>query len=70
MSKASPGSLAAHLNDFVFTAKDLRKLLARRLAARRGARDLSRLDEFMLKDIGLTRADIFSAVHGKVHRRD
>ena len=69
MSKASTGSLAAHLNDIVLSSRVWRGL-ARHLRARRGAGALSRLDDCMLKDIGLTRADIFSAVHGKVHRRD
>ena len=70
MSKASTGSLTAHLNDFALGTKALRKFLARRVSARRGVRDLSRLDDFMLKDIGLTRTDILSAAHGKVRRRD
>jgi uncharacterized protein YjiS (DUF1127 family) len=69
MSKASPGSWSAHRFDFVFSANVLRAF-ARVLRARRAIRDLSRLDDFMLKDIGLTRTDIISAAHGKVGRRD
>jgi uncharacterized protein YjiS (DUF1127 family) len=69
MSKASSGSSRAHRFDFVLSAKVLRAF-ACVLSARRGVRDLSRLDDFMLRDIGLTRTDILSAAHGKVGRRD
>lgn len=69
MSKASTGSSTAHLNDFALAAKVLRSF-AQRLSSGRRARDLGRFNDFMLKDIGLTRADIFSAAHGKVDRRD
>jgi uncharacterized protein YjiS (DUF1127 family) len=43
--------------------------LGRRMRARRNARHVARFNDFMLKDIGLTRADIWAA-HGKVLRRD
>ena len=69
MSKASTGSSAAHPSGFALTANMLRALTGR-LRNRAGARAMARLDDFMLKDIGLTRADILSAAHGKVHRRD
>jgi uncharacterized protein YjiS (DUF1127 family) len=69
MSKASTGSSAAHLSGFALTANMLRAL-TRRLRNRNGARAMGRLDDFMLKDIGLTRADILSAAHGEVCRRD
>lgn len=69
MSKASAGSLTAHRSDFGLSAKVLRAFV-RALRVRRGVRDLSRLDDFMLKDIGLTRTDIISAAHGKLLRHD
>ncbi|MGE0007671.1 MAG: DUF1127 domain-containing protein [Parvibaculaceae bacterium] len=69
MSKASTGSSAAHLDGFVMGSKVLRAL-ARRIRARQGARALARLDDHMLKDIGLSRADIFPAAHGLVRRHD
>ena len=69
MSKASPGSWSAHRFDFVLSANVLRAF-ARVLRVRRAIGDLNRLDDFMLKDIGLTRTDIISAAHGKVARRD
>jgi uncharacterized protein YjiS (DUF1127 family) len=70
MSKASTGSLAAHLNDFVLNAKALRGFMARHKRARQGARAMTRLDDYMLKDIGLTRADVFSVAHGVGQRHD
>lgn len=69
MSKASPGSLTAHLSDFVLNAKAL-CAFARRRKVPRGTSRLGRFNDFMLKDIGLTRADILSAAHGKVYPRD
>ncbi|WP_162918841.1 DUF1127 domain-containing protein [Taklimakanibacter deserti] len=69
MSKASPGSLTAHLSDFVLNAKAL-WAFARHRKARCDTSRLGRFNDFMLKDIGLTRADILSAAHGKVYRRD
>lgn len=65
MSKASLGSSPAHMFEFALITKVLRGF-----ARRRGVREMKLLDDFMLKDIGLTRADIFSAAHGKVERRD
>lgn len=69
MSKASPGGLTAHLSDFVLSAKAL-CAFARRRKARHNISQLGRFNDFMLKDIGLTRADILSAAHGKVYPRD
>lgn len=69
MSKASPGSLTAHLTDFVLNAKAL-CAFARRPKGPRVTSEPGRFNDFMLKDIGLTRADILSAAHGKVYRRD
>ena len=69
MSKASTGSSAAHLSGFALTANMLRAL-GQHLRARRNARHVDRFNDFMLRDIGLTRADILSAAHGKVQRRD
>lgn len=69
MSKASPGSLTAHLTDFVSGAKAL-CAFARRRKGPRVTSVPGRFNDFMLKDIGLTRADILSAAHGKVYRRD
>ena len=59
MSKASTGSLTAHLSDFFLIAKGL----ARRFGGRRNTVTAVRLNDFMLKDIGLSRADIFSLTH-------
>ena len=69
MSKASAGSSMAHQFDFALGVKVLRGF-ARRLATGRRSPELGRFNEYMLQDIGLTRADIFSAAHGKVDRRD
>lgn len=69
MSKASPGSLTAHLTDFFLSPKVL-GALARRFGAGRGRRKVDRFNDFMLRDIGLTRADLLSSAHGKVQRRD
>ncbi len=69
MSKASTGSSAAHLSGFALSASMLRAL-GQRLRARRNARHLARFNDFMLRDIGLTRADIILAAHGEVLRRD
>jgi hypothetical protein len=69
MSKASPGSFTAHLTDFVLSARALCGS-ARRRGTRSDRSHASRFNEFMLKDIGLTRADLLSAAHGKVYRRD
>jgi hypothetical protein len=69
MSKASPGGLTAHLSDFVLCTRVL-CAFARRLGAGRDRRRPGRFNDFMLKDIGLTRADLLSAAHGKVFRRD
>jgi uncharacterized protein YjiS (DUF1127 family) len=69
MSKASTGSSAAHMSGFALTANMLRAL-GRHLRARRNARHVARFNDFMLRDIGLTRADILSATHGEVLRRD
>ncbi len=69
MSKASPGSPAAHLSGFALTANMLRAL-GQHLRLRRNARDVARFNDFMLRDIGLTRADVISMTHGKVLRRD
>jgi uncharacterized protein YjiS (DUF1127 family) len=69
MSKASSGSSAAHLSGFALTANMLRAL-GRHLRARRESRQAARFNDFMLRDIGLTRIDILSAAHGKVLRRD
>jgi uncharacterized protein YjiS (DUF1127 family) len=68
MSKASPGGLTAHLTDFFLSAKDLCAFARRRNAP--GDRRIARFNDFMLRDIGLTRADLLSAAHGKVQRRD
>ena len=69
MSKASPGSFTAHLSDFVLEARALCGFARRQ--GRGGVRShTGRFNDFMLKDIGLTRADLMSAAHGKVYRRD
>jgi uncharacterized protein YjiS (DUF1127 family) len=57
------------MSGFALTANMLRAL-GRHLRARRDARHVGRFNDFMLRDIGLTRADILSAAHGKVLRRD
>ena len=68
MSKASPGSLTAHLTDFFLSPKVL-GALARRFGVG-DRRKFDRFNDFMLRDMGLTRADLLSAAHGKVQRRD
>lgn len=69
MSKASTGSSTAHLFDFALSVKVLRAF-ARRFGGGPRAADARVLNDFMLKDIGLTRADILSAAHGRIARRD
>jgi uncharacterized protein YjiS (DUF1127 family) len=69
MSKASAGSSAAHRSGFTLTDKVLRAF-AQALRPRRGARDLFALNDHMLKDLGLTRADVFSLTHGRIAERD
>jgi uncharacterized protein YjiS (DUF1127 family) len=69
MSNASVGSSAAHLSGFALAANILRTL-GRHLRASRNVRHVTRFNDYMLRDIGLTRADMLSAVHGKVRRRD
>ena len=69
MSKASPGSSAAQLSGFALTANVLRAL-GQHLRARRGARQLVRFNDYMLRDIGLSRADIISVAHGEALCRD
>jgi uncharacterized protein YjiS (DUF1127 family) len=69
MSKASTGSSAARPSGFALAANMLRTL-SRHLRAGRNARHVTRFNDYMLRDIGLTRADIISAAHGKVLRRD
>jgi len=74
MSKASSGSGATRAR---FGAAKMQRSFATtvlsalrlRLERNRGARHLHALDDFMLKDIGLSRADIFTAAHGKIKRR-
>ena len=68
MNKASFGSSAAHMSGFALAANML-CALGRRMRARRNARQVARFNDFMLKDIGLTRADIWAA-RGKVLHRD
>ena len=68
MSKASTGSSAAQMSGFSLTANMLRAL-GRHLRARRDARHVTRFNDFMLKDIGLSRTDLLSVGHGKVRRR-
>jgi uncharacterized protein YjiS (DUF1127 family) len=69
MSKASTGSSAAHLIGFALSANMLRAL-GEHLRARRNARQLVRFNDFMLRDIGLTRADVMSMTRGERLRRD
>jgi hypothetical protein len=69
MSKASTGSSAAHPSGFALAANMLRAL-GRHLRAGPSARHVIRFNDYMLRDIGLTRADILSAAHGEVLRRD
>jgi uncharacterized protein YjiS (DUF1127 family) len=57
------------MSGFALTANMLRAL-GQQLRVRREARHLARFNDFMLKDIGLTRADILSAAYGEVLRRD
>jgi uncharacterized protein YjiS (DUF1127 family) len=68
MSKASFGSGASREFFTVGTATKVFSALRMRLERNRGARQLHALDDFMLKDIGLTRGDIYFASHGKIKR--
>lgn len=73
MSKASSGSGATHAS---FAAGKVRSRLTttvlsalrRRLERNLGASQPHALDDFMLKDIGVTRADILAASHGRGKR--
>jgi uncharacterized protein YjiS (DUF1127 family) len=68
MSKASSGSGASREFFTVGKATKVFSALRMRLERNRGARQLHALDDFMLKDIGLTRGDIYFASHGKIKR--
>jgi uncharacterized protein YjiS (DUF1127 family) len=68
MSKASAGSSTAHLFGFAFVANML-CTFGRHMRARRKSRHVVRFNDFMLKDIGLTRADVWAA-HGDRLRRE
>lgn len=73
MSKASTGSGAAHGS---FTAGKVRSgftttvfsVLRMRLGRNHGARQAHTFNDFMLKDIGVSRADIMAASHGRGKR--
>lgn len=73
MSKASLGSGAAHGS---FTTGKVRSgfattvfsVLRVRLGRNHGARQAHMLNDFMLKDIGVSRADILAASHGRGRR--
>lgn len=67
MSKASCGS-GADRAPFAAVTMVL-SALKLRLQRNRGARQLHALDDFMLKDIGLSRADILTAAYGRGKRR-
>jgi uncharacterized protein YjiS (DUF1127 family) len=69
MSKASTGSSAAQLSGFALSANMLRAL-GQHLRARRSARQLVRFNDYMLRDLGLSRADIISVAPGEKLRRD
>jgi uncharacterized protein YjiS (DUF1127 family) len=57
------------MSGFSLTANILRAL-GRHLRARRDASHVARFNDFMLKDIGLTRTDLLSANHGRFRRND
>lgn len=67
MNKASSGS-EAYRAPFAAVTTVL-SALKHRLQGNRGARQLHALDDFMLKDIGLSRADILTAAYGRGKRR-
>jgi uncharacterized protein YjiS (DUF1127 family) len=68
MSKASFGSGAAGARFGAGLATNVFSAVKMRLERNRGARQLGALDDFMLKDIGLSRADIVHAAHGRIKR--
>lgn len=68
MSKASFGSGAARARFGAGIATNVFSALRMRLERNRGVRQLSMMDDFMLKDLGLSRADIVHAAHGKIKR--
>jgi uncharacterized protein YjiS (DUF1127 family) len=61
MSKASAGSSTARRSGFALANKVLRAF-----ARRRGTPDLVGLDDYMLKDIGLTRADVLALAYRRM----
>lgn len=73
MSKASSGSGAAHgsfaagkvRSSFTTTVLSALKI---RLGRTQGAGHPARLNDFMLRDIGISRADILAASHGRGKR--
>jgi uncharacterized protein YjiS (DUF1127 family) len=68
MSKASFGSGAGRARFGAGMATNLFSALRMRLERNRGVRQLGAMDDFMLKDIGLSRADIVHAAHGRIKR--
>ncbi len=69
MSKASSGSGLALVSSAAAKTITVLSALKMRWERNRGARQLHKLDDFMLKDIGLARSDIRFAVDGKIRRR-
>ena len=70
MSKATRASGAAALPVLLGFSITVLSALKLRLQRNRDRRSLSAFDDFMLKDIGLTRADLFHAVSGRGRRHD
>ena len=70
MSKATRGSGAALMPVLPGFSATVLGAIKLRLQRNRDARRLSALDDFMLKDIGLSRADIFQAVNRRSRRHD
>jgi uncharacterized protein YjiS (DUF1127 family) len=68
MSKASSGSGAARASSAAGMAAAVLGALKMRLRRNRDARRFHALNDFMLKDMGLSRADMFHAGHGKIKR--
>ena len=68
MSKASSGSGAVRDSFVANTANTVLSALKMRLKRNRDARRLHALNDYMLKDLGLSRTEIFHASHGKIKR--
>ena len=68
MSKASSGSGAVRDSFIANTANTVLSALKMCVKGNREARRFHALNDFMLKDLGLSRTDMFHASYGKIKR--